>query len=171
MKSRCEDIRELLVDYADGVLAADAAREVAEHLEQCRACQLKVKALTRSLAAAQAIWQASEEPEKGVRPREEKGSDPFFRYAAAAAAIVVVGVAAAMFSMRSGPAPTLEQMEASIGQAADAARILAAADIVGAQQGGEAAAKEQYLLITTSYKKTPSAKEGLSRMKSYERRS
>jgi hypothetical protein len=66
MKKKCQEINELLVDYADGELSGDIAAEVAEHLAQCPACQAKVKALTRSLAAAQAIWQDTEKTVSGT---------------------------------------------------------------------------------------------------------
>jgi|GEM_PF-727565 len=195
MKS-CDDIRELLVDYADGELSKDVAREVAEHLAQCPACQAKVKGLARSLEVTRAIWQAAEgtvsaglHGKRGQTPgkwdrhsahrvasepvpfTQEKGSDPFFRYAAVAAVVAVVGVGAMIWSLHGRqPAPTLAQMESQIAQAAEAARILVAADILAAQEGGEKAAREQYLLIIESYKNTPSAKEGLARIKSNERR-
>ena len=87
------------------------------------------------------------------------------RYAAAAAAILVVGTAAFLWSLQNKPAPTFEQMESSIAQAASAARILAAADIVAGQDGGKQAARGQYLLVAQIYKNTPSGKEGLLRMK------
>jgi anti-sigma factor RsiW len=167
MSKGCNEIRELLVDYADGELPSDIAAEVAKHLAQCPACQAKAKALARSLAAAQAIWQDAEETVSGTVsfPSTKKGSGPFYRYAAAAAGILVVGTSAFLWSLQSKPAPTYDQMEDSIAQAASAARILAAADIVAGQDGGKQAARGQYLLVAETYKNTPSGKEGLLRMK------
>lgn len=53
----CDTIRELLVDYADGVLPPEEHAAVAEHVERCAACAETVRALQASLAAALGVWQ------------------------------------------------------------------------------------------------------------------
>ena len=52
----CEEIRDLLVDYADGELSPQDSQAVAEHLAGCPECREIVKGLERSLNLATAIW-------------------------------------------------------------------------------------------------------------------
>ncbi len=52
----CDRIRLLLVDYSDGVLPADQAREIAAHLAQCPACRKELRLLEHSLALAREVW-------------------------------------------------------------------------------------------------------------------
>jgi len=52
MEKSCEDIREMLVDYADGRLLPSEANKVAEHLRKCEHCQKMLEALQKSLELA-----------------------------------------------------------------------------------------------------------------------
>ena len=52
----CEEIRDKLVDYADGELSLQEAEAVGEHLAECSSCRDLVRGLERSLSLAQAIW-------------------------------------------------------------------------------------------------------------------
>ena len=57
MEKSCEDIREMLVDYADGQLLPSEANRVAEHLAKCEHCQRILDALQSSLELAEVVWE------------------------------------------------------------------------------------------------------------------
>jgi len=57
MQKSCEDISDMLVDYADGQLSPSESSEVAEHLTKCEQCQRTLQALQRSLELAGVIWE------------------------------------------------------------------------------------------------------------------
>jgi len=63
MEKTCEEIREILVDYADGQLLPSDSNKVAEHLAECAHCRKMLDALQRSLELA------------GVKQRKFIGSD------------------------------------------------------------------------------------------------
>ena len=57
MEKTCEEIKEILVDYADGQLSQSESNKVAEHLGKCKNCQRMLDALQRSLELAGVIWE------------------------------------------------------------------------------------------------------------------
>lgn len=59
IKHDCRSIRDLLVDYADGELAAAESDRVAAHIGQCQACRSELRLLQRSLDLAQEVWRES----------------------------------------------------------------------------------------------------------------
>jgi anti-sigma factor RsiW len=171
MKKTCEEIADVLIDYADGELSGSMSEEVAEHSKSCAACQLKVKALNRSLELTRTIWQDCEGQIANTWPRFASGHATqhkhWLRYASIAASILLIVSLAIMWKAYiQQPKPTFEQIQNDISQAAVAAQLLAAADIVAGQKGGEQIAKEQYLYISQNYKNTPYAKEALAKIKS-----
>jgi anti-sigma factor RsiW len=62
----CETIRDLLVDYADGELAAADGQRVAAHLESCPDCRAEMRLLQRSLEVARAVWHELAAVEHGL---------------------------------------------------------------------------------------------------------
>jgi len=56
MKKSCEDIEQMLVDYADGQLSQSDSNKVAEHLATCEQCRRMHNALQKSLELAGVIW-------------------------------------------------------------------------------------------------------------------
>jgi anti-sigma factor RsiW len=74
----CETIRDLLVDYADGELAAADGQRVAAHLESCADCRAEMRLLERSLEVARAVWHelaAGAERPVGWAERSESHQD------------------------------------------------------------------------------------------------
>ncbi len=55
----CHDFQATLVDYADGELASEVARQVAEHLADCPECSRHLRMLQHSLDLAQQVWRES----------------------------------------------------------------------------------------------------------------
>jgi hypothetical protein len=68
MTKECETIRDLLVDYADGELAADDGRRTAAHLESCADCRAELRLLQRSLDVARTVWQEAASAEQLPSP-------------------------------------------------------------------------------------------------------
>ena len=113
MTTTCEKIRDLLVDYADGELAAADTQAVEAHLETCTDCRQMLAALTKSLSLAQNIWQQrltdTEQPVP-ARPRSVWG----WRTAVQAACILLLVGASFLLARRpTGPslAPALTLAE------------------------------------------------------------
>jgi hypothetical protein len=52
----CDKIRLLLVDYSDGSLPADRARQMADHLAECALCREELRLLEHSLELAREVW-------------------------------------------------------------------------------------------------------------------
>jgi anti-sigma factor RsiW len=63
----CSIIAELLVDFADGELAGEQRRRVADHLSTCPGCRAELRLLERSLELAKSVWeQAAVSPDKDI---------------------------------------------------------------------------------------------------------
>ena len=56
MEKFCEDIEQMLVDYADGQLSPSDSSKVAKHLAKCEHCRKKLYGLQKSLELAGVIW-------------------------------------------------------------------------------------------------------------------
>ena len=52
----CEEIRERMIDYADGDVPEHDSQAVAEHLDVCPTCRTLARDLQRSLRMTRAIW-------------------------------------------------------------------------------------------------------------------
>jgi len=108
-ESTCNEIAELLVDYADGELSPADASRVEAHLATCGDCRGELDRLRRSLAAAKAIWS---EAASGVSAPESRPIRPRRRIvpiAAAAACLAVVAAVAAWLLLglhRTNDGPT-----------------------------------------------------------------
>ncbi len=57
----CSDIRAILEDYVDGLVAAPVAERVRDHLDRCEACRLDVDA-SRAASLSMASWGDLEPP-------------------------------------------------------------------------------------------------------------
>jgi len=168
MKECCDNIAELLVDYADGLLGAEQSAKVTEHLAECDDCRTLVDGLNRSLEIAQVIWEdnLSQTPKTiripaGVRTARSS----WLRYAAAAI-IIISAVFITINRIEEPPKdePTLAEMERRITEAGNAARLLAAADLLGGYSEVEAIAKQQYRRIAETYPDTSAASKAKSQI-------
>lgn len=164
-EEQCLSVREKLVDYADGELAADQAAGVAEHLAACDACQERLEALRRSLVLAREAWA---EAAAAVRPAPVPGAARPGRLwkrvaAAAACAAIAAGAAAVWLSMRRGaPEPaepplvayTPESIDRRLGREEISAKLAALAAILARQPGGQQSADETLRHLARAYPET-----------------
>ncbi|UCD52874.1 MAG: zf-HC2 domain-containing protein [Phycisphaerales bacterium] len=151
-----QNIKELLIDFADGVLTDAEATQIRAHLEQCPDCCATAQALRQSLQCAQAIWQDNALPAARSRPwRLQK-----WPYVAAAAGIfLAVGIL--LYRPTPQPpapsAPTLAEIEDRIAASGRAARLLARVDQLETQALLRDVAQSQYRYLVEKYPDTPAA--------------
>lgn len=162
MERSCEEIREMLVDYADGQLLPSDSNKVAEHLAECEHCRETVKALQKSLELAGLIWEDGLEETKEIRisilgkTRKIRWS----RYAAVAAGILLVVTTSIVWRVLVRPAKkeiSFAEIERRITESASAARLLAAAELLAEYPDDETIVKEQYRYIVETYPETAAA--------------
>lgn len=156
MQKSCDEIDRILVDYADGQLSPSESSEVAEHLVKCEGCRRTLRGLQRSLDLAGVIWEdalAETEtiPISGKGPRIR-----WRRYATIAASIlIVVGVSIWRTTEPEKAEPTFAEIERKISDAASAARLLAAAELLAEYPDAQHFVKKQYHYIIDTYPETP----------------
>ena len=164
MERSCEDIREMLVDYIDGQLSPSESYEVAEHVRKCEHCRETLKALQKSLELAGLIWEDGLEETKEIRipilRKSQKIRWP--RYAAIAAGILLVVTTSIVWRTLMRPAKkelSFAEIERKITEAGNAARLLAAAELLAEYPDAEAIVKQQYRYIVETYPETTAAAE------------
>ncbi|MBL7153830.1 MAG: zf-HC2 domain-containing protein [Phycisphaerae bacterium] len=168
MKESCDNFAELLVDYADGQLSAEQSAKVADHLRQCEDCRALLDGLQKSLELAQVIWednlsQTTETIRIPAPARTGRRSWP--RYAAAAILIVsAISITSRLMNKPAKDQPTLAQIEQRITEASNAAKLLAAADLLGGYSQAETIVKQQYRRIVETYPDTSAANKAKLRV-------
>lgn len=169
MESPCKDIKQMLVDYTDGELSPSESSKVTAHLAKCGNCRGMLEALQRSLSLADVIWEDGLAETKAIgfpiRPGARKVHQP--RYAAIAASILLV--VGTYFVCRSLTRPTkpeltLAEIERRINESANAARLLAAAELLAGQPYAEDLANSQYRYIVDRYPHTEAAAQARSKV-------
>ncbi len=169
MQKSCEDIREMLVDYADGQLSPDESNEVAEHLRKCKHCQKMLEALRRSLELAEVVWEDGLVETKEIRapilgkPRKIR----WLRYAAIAASILLVVTTSVVWRALMRPAKkeiSFAEIERRINESGSAARLLAAAELLAEYPDEQSIVKGQYRYIVETYPETAAAAEAKSKI-------
>ena len=162
MERSCEEIREMLVDYADGQLSPSESNKVAEHLEKCEHCREMLGALQRSLELAQVIWADGLAEAEKIRvpiPRRIR-KVRWFRYAAVAAGILFVITTSVLWRAFLRP-PKKEisfiEIERRINESGSAARLLAATELLTEYPDAQSIVKEQYRYIVETYPETSAA--------------
>ena len=169
MEKSCEEIREMLVDYADGQLSPSEANKVAEHLAECEHCREMLEALQRSLELAEVVWEDGLAETKEIRapiPRKAR-KIRWLRYAAIAASILLVVTTSVVWRVLVRPAEkelTFTEIERRITESGSAARLLAAAELLAEYTDDEAFVKQQYRHIIEIYPKTTAAAKARSRI-------
>jgi predicted anti-sigma-YlaC factor YlaD len=162
MKKSCEEIREMLVDYADGQLSPSEANRVAEHLRKCEHCQRMLETLQSSLELAGVIWADGLAETKEIRapilgkPRKIR----WLRYAAVAASILLVVTTSIVWRGLVKPTQkevSFAEIERKITESASAARLLAAAELLAEYPDAKSIVKEQYRYIVETYPETAAA--------------
>jgi anti-sigma factor RsiW len=169
MQKSCEDISEMLVDYADGQLPASESSEVAAHLAKCEDCRRILEALKRSLELAGVIWEDGLAETEDIRipapGKVRKFRWP--RYAVVAASILLVVTISGVWRALVSPTeqePTFAEIERRISDSASATRLLAAADLLAEYADTKALAKRQYHYVVKKYPETPAAAEAKFRI-------
>ena len=162
MEKSCEDIVEILVDYADGLLGAGESGRIAEHLAECTGCRELLQGLQKSLELAEVMWDDNTaDVEKIAVPQAPRvRRRTWRRYVAAAASIVVIS-AICLTQLRKepsvGPVATFEEIERKISEAGSAARLLAAAELLAEYEDVKYLVQKQYQYIVESYPETQAA--------------
>ena len=169
MKKSCEQITEMLVDYADGQLSAGESRQVAEHLAKCKHCQSTLKALQQSIELAGVIWEDSlaETDTIHIAVPGKTRRIHWRRYAAVAASILIVmGISVTWRAMTRPPEPqpTFAEIERRISESGRAARLLAAAELLAGHPDAGHIVQEQYRYIAEAYPQTRAAAEAKLRI-------
>jgi len=164
MDRSCEDIKEMLVDYADGQLSPSESNKIAEHLAKCENCQKMLEALQRSLELTGVIWADGLEESKEIRvPIQGKAKKIHWpRYAAVAAGILLVLTTSLVWRALIRPAEkeiSFTEIERRITEAGSAARLLAATELLAEYPDAQSIVKEQYRYIVETYPETTAAAE------------
>ena len=174
MENDCKEIAELLVDYADGELSADEAGRVAKHLQKCENCRNTFNALKKSLGLANEVWEEGLEEIQAVQiPAKVKTAKAHWIKYAAVAAIIVI--AATIFVFRNHitrPAEkemTLAEIEHRITEEGNAARLLAATDLLRTSPEAYQITENQYRYIVKQYPRTQAALQAKIRVEQFKK--
>ncbi len=169
MDRSCEDIKEMLVDYADGQLSPNDSNKVTEHLAKCEHCQRILEALQSSLELAGVIWAdgltETKDIRVSIRGKAKKVHWP--RYAAVAAGILLVVTTSIVWRTLMKPAEkeiSFAEIERRITESGTAARLLAATELLAEYTDDEAFVKQQYRHIIEVYPSTAAADKARSRI-------
>ena len=168
-EDECQQVRGVLVEYADGELPAAEMQQVAAHLEECSNCREGLSALRRSLELAKAVWAESlprQRPAVAVSARRQVRH---LKAVAVAAACVFLAVGAGLIWQATRAPQTPGGQQARIYSAAEirtmiqreeaSARLAASARILSGQPGGKGAAHDSYLYLARMYPETLAGRE------------
>jgi predicted anti-sigma-YlaC factor YlaD len=168
MEKFCEDIEQMLVDYADGQLSPSDSSKVADHLATCEHCRMLLSGLQKSLELAGVIWADSlAETEHILIPAAKTKKIRRPRYAAIAASILLVATASVVWHTFTSPREsklTFTEIERKITESGGAAQLLAAAELLSDNPEAENIVKQQYQYIVETYPQTSSAIKAKSKM-------
>jgi predicted anti-sigma-YlaC factor YlaD len=161
MEKTCEDIELMLVDYADGQLSPVDSNKVADHLAKCANCRKLHSGLQKSLELAGIIWtDGLTETENICNPAIKTRKIRWIRYAAIAASILLAATVSVVWHALTRPKVselTFPEIERKITESGNAARLLAAAEILSDNPEAETIIKQQYKYIVEAYPETPAA--------------
>ena len=175
----CQDISyETLVAYADGELSPTEAEQITKHIAHCENCQTMLNALHRSLKVTQLIWQS----DKSQLSKKHSFKKPILRRwlirriaAVAASILLVIGVGVMRRvlyrpSEKISPirpqrtAGGIDEIEIEVQRAGIAAQMLAAADMLAAQPGGQEYAEKRYTYVINSFPQRDESKQAKLRL-------
>jgi len=161
----CQDMQELLVDFADDALPSAEAAQVRQHVKQCPHCRATVDALRQSLEVAEVIWQDNARYVGQIRARRSHR----WRYIAAAAGILLavsILVHRPAHRQPTASVPTLAEIERRIAESGHAARLLARVHQLEAQTSRQDLAVSQYRYILEKYPETTAANSARRKLES-----
>jgi anti-sigma factor RsiW len=168
MKKSCENIEQMLIDYADGQLSPGDSSMVTEHLAKCEHCRRLLARLQKSLKLAGVIWADGLAEIENIRIAATKNRKiPWLRYAAIAASILVVATTSIVWHTLTRPKEsevTFAEIERKITESGSAARLLAAAELLSEDPKAQTIVKQQYQYIVETYPETNSAIKAKSKM-------
>ncbi len=162
MGKSCEEIQEMLVDYADGGLSPGQSSEVVEHLETCENCRNLMAALQKSLDLATVVWEdgLKETEDAKIPARQKTAKIHWFRYAAVAASILIVVTTSIVWREMNKPQKvelSFDEIERNISESANAARLLAATELLTDYPDAKEIVQQQYSYIAETYPRTSAA--------------
>ncbi len=166
MEKSCEKTEKMLVDYADGQLSSSDSNQVAEHLEKCEHCRKILEALHKSLELAGVIWadglMETQEIHTSILSKHRKTR--WIRYAAAAGIILLLTTSIVWRALVRPVRPSEKEInfadiERRITEAGNAARLLAATELLAEYPDAQSIVKEQYRYIAETYPETSAAKK------------
>jgi len=168
MEKSCEDIEQMLVDYADGQLSPSDSSMAAEHLAQCERCRMLLNGLQKSLELAGVIWADGLAETENIRiPAAKTRKIRRPRHVAIAASILLVATASVVWRTLVRPKEpelTFAEIERKITESGSAARLLAAAELLSSNPEVETIVKQQYKYIVDMYPETAAAEKAKSRI-------
>ena len=168
--------KEKLIAYADGDLSASQSERIAEHITNCQNCQSMAESLQRSLQVTRAIWQTSEAQWPAIHSFDKitPSRRPFKKLAAIAASILLILGAGVMWRLLSEPSERtrvineeakVAELRLEIAESGDAARLLAAAELLSKYPEAESSVKQRYRHIVERYPETVAAKKAKLKIK------
>ncbi len=162
----CENIQDILVDYSDGLLSQEENELVLKHLGKCENCRKLFKALNRSLELSNVIWEDYLREIEHVKIKEPAKTKKihWLRYASIAASIaiiVITGILWHSFNKEKEPEVqlTFEEIEKNINDSANAARLLAATELLANNPDYKEMVENQYRYIAQTYPDTEVAQK------------
>jgi anti-sigma factor RsiW len=169
MEKFCKSIEQMLVDYADGQLSPSDSSMVAKHLATCEHCRKMLDGLQKSLELAGVIWADAHTETENIRiPVTKNRKRRWLRYAAIAASILVVATASVVWHTLTRPKVNelmFAEIERKIIESGNAARLLAAAELLSENPKAETIVKQQYQHIVETYPETTAATKAKLRIK------
>lgn len=170
--------REKLVAYADGELPPSGAERITEHIATCPNCQAVTEALERSLQITQAIWQTGQAQWLETHSFDKIKSNrwSFSKMAAIAASILLILGIGALWQSLSEPSERtrmideqakIAELRLKIADSSDAARLLAAAELLGKYPEVASSTERRYRHIVKTYPETAAAAEARLRTQQF----
>ena len=161
---------EELAAFADGDLSPDRIEQIEAHITDCRICRTMLDALERSLYVTQVIWRTDEAQwPKTIRVERAGLGRKWLKpvVAVAASILLILGVVeiwrllseSSEPSRLTGKEPTVTEIEVAADRVAMAAQMLAVADLLSSQPGGQSYAVKRYNDVIRSFPETEQSKQ------------
>ena len=162
--------KEELAAYADGDLPPSETERIAAHIAVCSDCRVVAEAVERSLQVTQAVWQTAQAqwPKAHSFDRVVPKRQALRRlFAVAASVLFVLGAGAIWLVLSESSERTdltseekkVAELRLKIADSSDAARLLAAAELLSKYPGAEGVANQRYRRIVDAYPETAAASQ------------